>query len=651
MYPRGKPEKLDRTPVGAMDQGQKKFVFQMPGKEKKDSDKKTRSGAAILIQDSDDEDSVSAGTSGKASAGPVAGKTAAKPASTTSSPGKKLPTKPSTKLTNDFVPLSTLSSDSDSDGPVILPKKLLADVQPNSGIPPRPVLAPPQPSTVVFPLPGSYIPPAPSSPERVLVVPTSLNGLPSPLAPPERPASAPPAKTSKERRKERRKLAKLQAKASKSATEESGPETTAAEDAESGSLDEAASEEPEPKMSRKEPRDAARVEKGVDKASVNAKKAAEVSKPESSLAQPQPVEAKPHFSFQIPGKIKAKSADLSKPLFETPGKEQKKEEEREDSGSDMEIDSDTGANETGFDSVSLDDSFAADDGYTDLDSMRARKKARHSGVEEEFISFSGLISDEEPEPQKKERYKPPQTYRMNDGDDKKRMFGDAQVAESPMLSVPPPPWIPDGRTYLTPTANHPAAMLNKEIKDFVEYIQPRAAEHAMRQIVVERVSSAVKSVWPNASVEIFGSFDTRMYLPSSDIDLVVFEPSARPPQCLEPLARAMKDLGLVHSLEVISTARVPIIKSIDSLTLFKLDISFNMTSGLDAAVIVKKMLGSRVGGALRGLMLVLKQFLLQRNMNEVFSGGVGSYGLMVMIANFLMVGLSDVVGRCVYQLA
>ena len=41
------------------------------------------------------------------------------------------------------------------------------------------------------------------------------------------------------------------------------------------------------------------------------------------------------------------------------------------------------------------------------------------------------------------------------------------------------------------------------------------------------------------------------------------------------------------------------------------------------------------------LVLVLKQFLLQRDLNEVFTGGISSYSLILMIVSFLQVW-----GRC-----
>ena len=39
------------------------------------------------------------------------------------------------------------------------------------------------------------------------------------------------------------------------------------------------------------------------------------------------------------------------------------------------------------------------------------------------------------------------------------------------------------------------------------------------------------------------------------------------------------------------------------------------------------------------LVLVLKQFLLQRDLNEVFTGGISSYSLILMVISFLQVSI------------
>lgn len=46
---------------------------------------------------------------------------------------------------------------------------------------------------------------------------------------------------------------------------------------------------------------------------------------------------------------------------------------------------------------------------------------------------------------------------------------------------------------------------------------PTPLEHTARLEVVSRIESTVLSLWPNARVEVFGSFRTGLYLPTSDI--------------------------------------------------------------------------------------------------------------------------------------
>lgn len=84
---------------------------------------------------------------------------------------------------------------------------------------------------------------------------------------------------------------------------------------------------------------------------------------------------------------------------------------------------------------------------------------------------------------------------------------------------------------------------------------------------------------------------------------------------------------------MIAGAAVPIVKMRDMLTDIKVDISFNMQSGVTSVALIKEFI--REFPALEYLVLLLKQFLLQRDMNEVWTGGISSYGLILMVVSFL----------------
>lgn len=80
---------------------------------------------------------------------------------------------------------------------------------------------------------------------------------------------------------------------------------------------------------------------------------------------------------------------------------------------------------------------------------------------------------------------------------------------------------------------------------------------------------------------------------------------------------------------------MPIIKLRDKESDVKVDISFNMSSGVQSAQLIKAF--KKKFPALAKLVLVLKQFLLQRDLNEVFTGGISSYSLILMTISFLQV--------------
>lgn len=227
------------------------------------------------------------------------------------------------------------------------------------------------------------------------------------------------------------------------------------------------------------------------------------------------------------------------------------------------------------------------------------------------------------------------------------------------LFHPKAPWFPDSFRsgsrdvaehygFLTaPSAKrkHFSERLHQELVDLAAYLGPTAAESAARALVVRKCDAVVRKLFPGKKVECFGSFETGLYLPTSDIDLVVIsangklansddddEALVRPP--LRKLARALIKAGIAdpRSVQVISKARVPIIKFVDRLTGHPVDISFNIASGLDGARFLKEQL--RIYPALRPLLLFLKLFLDLRGLNEVFRGGLGSFSTACLLISF-----------------
>lgn len=68
---------------------------------------------------------------------------------------------------------------------------------------------------------------------------------------------------------------------------------------------------------------------------------------------------------------------------------------------------------------------------------------------------------------------------------------------------------------------------------------------------------------------------------------------------------------------------------------FSVDISLSQTNGVEAGKMINQFLSEMP--ALRALVLVIKSFLNQRSMNEVYSGGLGSYSIVCLAVSFLQV--------------
>ena len=154
------------------------------------------------------------------------------------------------------------------------------------------------------------------------------------------------------------------------------------------------------------------------------------------------------------------------------------------------------------------------------------------------------------------------------------------------------------------------------------------------------LEKAAKQCWPDCETRVFGSTLTKLELPSSDVDVVVFgasvdKSSGGVAKRLRTLAAALEDLNALapRSLEVVESARIPLVKYVDRDTHTSVDVSFDVESGLRTGKLVRSYIDAMP--PLRPLVLVLKFFLSQRGLNETFTGGVGSYMLQLMVVSFL----------------
>ncbi|KAI8619190.1 hypothetical protein BC830DRAFT_1165576 [Chytriomyces sp. MP71] len=217
----------------------------------------------------------------------------------------------------------------------------------------------------------------------------------------------------------------------------------------------------------------------------------------------------------------------------------------------------------------------------------------------------------------------------------------------------PPPWLSLGGIALgTGLGWHTATLpriLSSEIAQLCAYLSSTQHESLLRKYVACKYSSLVSQRFPLAKVLAFGSSGTGLFLPWSDIDLIVVDPfNSRDAVASVPVPRQGSQSSKLSklfskinqsrecsSLQILKRARVPILKLCDKDSGISLDICYNVTGGLAAVEAVRAWV-QRVEG-LRELVLLVKLMLHGKDLAEVFTGGVGGYAIVVWCLAFIKI--------------
>ena len=225
------------------------------------------------------------------------------------------------------------------------------------------------------------------------------------------------------------------------------------------------------------------------------------------------------------------------------------------------------------------------------------------------------------------------------------------------------PWVPDGsilRKWSAPAVktkevctpwlsrdysdvSNGMQRLHYEILDFYDYIRPRDFETGLRARLVRQIDQLVKRFY-DAEVRSFGSFAVDMFLPTGDIDLVIlsheFLEEGRPQMCqsftkMNQLATRVRQAGFAKDnyVEIVSKARVPLVKFVDRSTDLRVDISFETISGLNAIQLYRDW--KEQYPRMEVLVSVIKQFLIMHGLNEVFTGGMSSFTVTCLVISML----------------
>lgn len=186
--------------------------------------------------------------------------------------------------------------------------------------------------------------------------------------------------------------------------------------------------------------------------------------------------------------------------------------------------------------------------------------------------------------------------------------------------------------------------LSRQMEAFVDCIDTKLATmEKHQQQAIDSLQELVRSLWPDALIDIYGSSYTHLALPVSDIDCVLVSRSLageRPLSILEALASEVEHQPWTKKLELLGSAKIPVLKMTSSLNPTEEDVLLDLTcghsvghTGLGARGLIYSLQAEMP--ALRPLVLILKSHLVSKDLNCAFTGGISSYVLVILVVRFL----------------
>ena len=186
--------------------------------------------------------------------------------------------------------------------------------------------------------------------------------------------------------------------------------------------------------------------------------------------------------------------------------------------------------------------------------------------------------------------------------------------------------------------NYIVSCLQKDLTDYQAYVKEQIAQKKpVIQDILEELQKVVNEINPNYKVNLYGSYCTGLCLPWSDIDTVITcEGGKTDDYFLSRLYFKLTNKPWVKEHKYIENTAIPIIKLISNDKFnFHIDISEESEKhfGLKTVELVKSYL--KAYKVLEPIILALKTLLNNGNLNNPYTGGLSSYGLILMVVSFI----------------
>ena len=174
--------------------------------------------------------------------------------------------------------------------------------------------------------------------------------------------------------------------------------------------------------------------------------------------------------------------------------------------------------------------------------------------------------------------------------------------------------------------------LETELAKFVS--SQKVSENLLkrRNGITKHLTKVLTNKFRGSKVSTFGSFQSGLNLTNGDIDLCLQFNGEKPKKVLKKIARMLNEDGM-DNVKLITTAKVPIVKFIDSQSKIPVDISINNSLAVHNTELLRRY--SSIDSRVKPFIISIKYWARNRGISDASLGTFSSYAWTLIGINYL----------------
>ena len=189
-----------------------------------------------------------------------------------------------------------------------------------------------------------------------------------------------------------------------------------------------------------------------------------------------------------------------------------------------------------------------------------------------------------------------------------------------------------GTLEIAEPAPEALAGFDKPLQNTISSHSIHSSEVRRRESLFKHLEKSIASKFEGSKLSAFGSAESGLSLKSGDFDLCLQIPDANEKKILKKIGGMLRGQGM-EDVQIITGAKVPIVKFVDPRSGLHVDISINNTLALHNTRLLSSYANS--DSRVKELAICVKHWALHRNLSDSVNGTLSSYAWSILVINHL----------------